>query len=203
MSLTQTSAPATEPVTTIEAKTHLHYDDPPLGADVLLQDAYIDQLIAAARQWCEVFTNRVFVTQTWEWRLDAFPGGAKAFDVPKAKLSSVTSIAYLDVDGASQTLATSVYQEDANSQPGRIALKWNQAWPSVRGGGVIDVVTVTFVAGYGAASAVPAPIKHAISLLVGHWHANRESVVTGVVAKEVPQTVEMLLWPYRLLDMAA
>lgn len=193
MSLTQTSAPAAEPITTAEAKKQLnvsHSDD----------DTYIDTLIAGARRWAETFTSRAFVTQTWEWRLDAFPGGAWPFRVPYPPLASVTSIEYLDVDGASQTLSTDVYETDGNSQPGRIALKYNQSWPSVRGGNVIDVVTVTFVAGYGDLTTVPDEIKHALKLLVGHWYVNREDVVLGMTPTSIPHGVEALLWTKRMVD---
>lgn len=193
-SLTQTSAPAVL-LTTAEAKTHLHVTG-------TTSDTYIDTLVAAATGWAETFTCRGLVTQTWEWRLDDFPHGAGHFIVPNAPLSSVTSITYLDVDGVSQTLATSVYEVDGNSQPGRIALKFDQSWPSVRGGGVIDVATVTFVAGYGAASAVPPVFKHAVKMVIGHWFENRESVVVGVTASEVPQAAEMLLWSKRILDFS-
>jgi len=37
-------------------------------------------------------------------------------------------------------------------------------------------------------------VKQAILLLVGHWYANRESVVVGVSAAEVPMGVPALLW---------
>lgn len=35
-------------------------------------------------------------------------------------------------------------------------------------------------------------------LMVGHWFENRESVVTGTIATELPMTVEWLLQPLRL-----
>lgn len=50
----------------------------------------------------------------------------------------------------------------------------------------------------------PAPIllnddvKAAMLLLIGHWYANRESVVVGQTVAEVPFAVEALLQPYRI-----
>ncbi|CAM7424726.1 head-tail connector protein [Citrobacter cronae] len=50
----------------------------------------------------------------------------------------------------------------------------------------------------------PAPIllnddvKAAMLLLIGHWYANRESVVVGQAVAEVPFAVEALLQPYRI-----
>ena len=50
------------------------------------------------------------------------------------------------------------------------------------------------------ASAVPAPIRHAILLMVGDLYANRESGGVGPGSFEVrmPTTVEALLAPYRI-----
>lgn len=39
----------------------------------------------------------------------------------------------------------------------------------------------------------PADIQHAVKLLVGHWFENRESVVVGTTAAEVPMSVQMLV----------
>lgn len=42
----------------------------------------------------------------------------------------------------------------------------------------------------------PADIQQAVKLLVGHWFENRESVVVGTTASEVPMSVQMLLSPH-------
>jgi uncharacterized phiE125 gp8 family phage protein len=44
---------------------------------------------------------------------------------------------------------------------------------------------------------VPAPIRHAVRLLVAHWFERREPVVLGLGATEVPTTIAGLLLPYR------
>jgi len=190
LGLVQTTAPTTEPVTTAEAKAHLRVtftDD----------DTYIDGLVASARAWCETYTGRQFVTATWTWKLDEFPS---VFSVPRPSLVSVTSIVYIDENGASQTLATSVYDVDTTSKPGRVALAYNQTWPDIRGD--IDSVSVVFVAGYGAESSVPDAIKSAILLLVGHWYANREDVVIGTIAGQLPNGAKALLSPYKLVRVS-
>ena len=56
----------------------------------------------------------------------------------------------------------------------------------------MNAVNVTFVAGYGGASAVPSSFKQAIQLLAGHWYENREAV-SEVAFKEVPFAVTCLL----------
>lgn len=43
----------------------------------------------------------------------------------------------------------------------------------------------------------PSSFKAAMLLLIGHSYANREAVVTGTIATEVPMAVESLLWSSR------
>lgn len=48
-----------------------------------------------------------------------------------------------------------------------------------------------------AVESFPASFKAALLLLIGHSYANREAVVTGAIATELPQAVESLLWSSR------
>lgn len=41
-------------------------------------------------------------------------------------------------------------------------------------------------------------VRTAMLLLVGHWYANREAVVSGNTPAELPLAVEALLQPYRI-----
>jgi uncharacterized phiE125 gp8 family phage protein len=158
-----------------------------------LEDTLLSTLITAARRGVEAHTERALVSQTWTLKLDAFPD---VICVPMPPLSSVSSITYIDTAGDSQTLASSVYTTDTDSEPGRIFLAEDQSWPTTNARR--QAVTVTFVAGYGAATAVPEDIKAAILLTVGHLYANREAVVVGTIASELPMGVRSLLSPLRV-----
>jgi len=63
MGLKQTVAPALEPVSLTEAKLHLRID-------TTAEDVLISSLIKAARQYCENYQRRAYITQTWELWLD-------------------------------------------------------------------------------------------------------------------------------------
>jgi hypothetical protein len=45
---------------------------------------------------------------------------------------------------------------------------------------------------------VPAPLRQALHLLVGHWNANREGVLVGLISKEIEFSVEALCADYRI-----
>lgn len=46
---------------------------------------------------------------------------------------------------------------------------------------------------------VPGPIKAAIKLMTGTLYQNREQVIIGQTAIEMPWAAEALLWPYRII----
>lgn len=187
--LVMITAPAVEPVTLEEARDHLRVDSD-------AEDALISELIAAARQWCEQHTGRQFVTATFDWHVDMLAG---TLEVPRAPLQSVTSITYLDSDGAQQTLAGATYRVDAYSIPARLALGYAQSWPALYG--VVNAATVRFVAGYGdAAQDVPAPIRQAILLLTAELYEQRQESVP-LAFSGTPFGVTALLHPYRVLTI--
>ena len=190
----RTVNPTTEPVSLAEAKLHLR-------VDTTDEDALISGLIQTAREYCERYQRRSYLTQTWRAALDAFPASDTDFvALPyAAPLASVTSVQYLDNNGATQTLSASLYTVDTYHEPGGIYLNYSQSWPVTRE--IARAITITYVAGETAASSVPATVKQAMLLLIGHWYANREAVLTGSTSTEIGFAVESLLWPDRLLEV--
>ncbi len=191
MALKLITAPATEPVTSTEAKSHLR-------VDTTADDTLIGTLITAARQHVEAHLRRALITQTWELVTDAFPVG-DVLRLPLPPLVSVTSIKYTDEDGAESTFSSGLYVVDTDSTKGRVVLKNGEAWPSVTLAAA-NGVRVRYVAGYGEASAVPRPIRQAILLLIGTMYENRESVLVaqGVTVAQLTFGVDALLMPYRI-----
>lgn len=183
MGLNQSVAPAAEPLSLAEAKEHLRED----GTD---QDAMITLAIQAARDISEGWTGRQWITATWVMTLRQFPSGAIEF--PHPPLQSITSIAYVDSAGASQTVEAADYTLDIDGVVGRVLPAYGKAWPAARGH--VRDVTITYVAGYGAAgSNVPPKARSAMLLLIGHLSENREAVLAAARAQEIP------LGPARLL----
>jgi len=191
MALVEVTAPSEEPISMEVARLHLrvdHQDD----------DALILSLIKAARDWAETFTRRALITQTWRLSLEKWPS-SDTIEVPLPPLQSVSSIAYKDKDGTQSTFSSSSYIVDTDKTPGEIVLAYGESWP---GGSLYPTspIAITFAAGYGAsASSVPASIRQAMLLLIGHLYENRESTVGVGNITVVPMGVEALLWPYRVL----
>jgi len=110
--------------------------------------------------------------------------------------SATVTISYVDQGGTTQTLTwaqsgTQQFRLDRDHVPSLVYPEYLENWPSVR----LDdkAVQVTYLAGYGGAANVPTPAKHAIKMLVGHWYANRESVLVGSISKELEFAVSALL----------
>lgn len=176
------TAPVTEPVTKTEVETQLR-----LAAGS--ENTYLDTLIQSAREYCEMFQNRAYITQTWELTLDTWP--RFPFKLPMPQLVSVTTIKYFDTEDTETTWAASNYFVDTDSEPGRVGLGYNIVLPTT----ILrptNGVKIRYVAGYGAASAVPLRTKQAILMLIGHMYENRETA-SPVELKEIPFAVSSLL----------
>lgn len=177
---TVTTAPASEPITASEAKMHLR-----VSHDT--EDDLIERLITAAREWCEAYQNRCYITQT----LTAYSTGfAKwTLTLPRRPVQSVTSIVYVDTDGNSQTMDAEDYRVDLVS--GTLEPIYGTTWPVALP--VSQSVAIEYVAGYGDASDVPSRVKQAMLLLIGHWYENRELEVIGTTTSPLKFAIDSLL----------
>jgi uncharacterized phiE125 gp8 family phage protein len=192
MGLVLLEGPAAPLVSLEEAQVHLR-------TEIAEESALVASLVAAATAQAEAFCRRRFVTQRWRATFNAFPAGAIV--LPHPPLASVESVTYVDGAGVMQTLDEAAYVVRTAETPGEIVSAFGTRWPATRQ--VIDAVAVEFTCGYGAPEDVPEPIRRAVLLLVGTLYANRESVVTGTIAAELPHTAEWLLGPFRVVRFAA
>jgi len=189
-SLTETAAPAVEPVTTAEAKSHGRIS-------TSAEDTLIDSYQLAARRMIEEITGRSLITRTYELRLDRLPySDYSAIILPRGPAQSVASVQYINTLGATQTWSSAEYSVDTNGDYSRLYPAYNSTWPTVRT--EPNCVTITYDAGYGDASTdVPQELLHAVKLLFQHMYENREAV-TPVSMAVLPMAVEFLIAPYRV-----
>ncbi len=164
MGLKVITEPATEPVTLTEAKLFIRYTQS-------LQNDVITALITAARRYVEKWTNRTLVTTTYEYYAENF---CNEIQIPTSTVNSITSITYVDSNGDTQTLASTVYGFDNVSPINTVYLLPEQSWPGVQV--QPNAVKITFPAGFGAATAVPEDVKTAIKMMVGFMFEQREAM---------------------------
>lgn len=201
------TAPAVEPVTLAEVKTHLRMDT----GDA---DALITSLITAAREWTENYTGRAFINQTWRMWLDNWPlpnrDGISCVILSRAPLLSVSSVKVYDEDDNSTTWSADNYFVDTAREPGRLALRTGAVWPTFERSA--NGIAIEYVAGYGsAASNVPETIKTAIKQLVAHWYEHRGDAVLSPSNRgdtmvlqafvNIPLVIQALLAPYRVMGI--
>ena len=168
-----------EPLTLEEAKTYCRVE-----TDFTTDDTVLNRLIKSARDYAETFQSRQLITATWRLKLHCWPC---AIELPLPPLQSVTSISYVDPDGATQTLSTDVYSVDTTAEPGVIRLAYGQLWPSVRSQND-PPITITFVAGYGdEAGDVPDATIDAMGIHIDWRYRDRDGT------RPMPQAVDSLL----------
>lgn len=182
MALKIKTAPAAEPFEVAELKNHLRI------AHDTSEDETLELYIIAARDFFEKATNRALVTQTWELYRRSF---APCIEIPLPPLRQVNSVKYIDVNGDTQTVATSVYQVDNVSQPGRLLLRAGQSWPTPKT--QENAVIIEFEAGFGGAAEVPEMLKHGMKILCGHWYENRSAVAIGNIVNDLPLSVQSII----------
>lgn len=177
-----TISPTAEPITLEEAKMHLRVD----GED---EDLYITALIQMAREVCENYCNRAILTQTVTLKMQNFPDCK--IPLRFGNIQSITSIKYFDREDQEQTIDAADYVLHSLYESYIIAPAFEKSFPLTRGD--IGNITVTYVAGWTAATKVPAAIRHAMLLTIGEMYENRED------AKRMATTASMrLLNPYKL-----
>lgn len=161
-----TTAPAEEPITLAELKLQARID----GST---DDDILEIYIQAAREACEHRIGRPIVSQTIRRTSDDWPADDD-IELLRAPVQSITSVTYIDANGDTQTVDSSTYTLDNADEhgPAWVLLQDGEEWPET--GDYGNAVMVTFVAGYGAATAVPAALKAWI-LMAAAWMADHRT----------------------------
>jgi uncharacterized phiE125 gp8 family phage protein len=211
MYLNRTVAPATALLTLAETKAHLRINNNK-------SDTYLTSLIETATARLDGhygYLRRALITQTYALTFEDWPD--YKIRLPCPPLIAVSSITYLDLADATQTLAPNQYRVIRQGNAGSyIERSFIGIWPATADRP--DAITVTYTAGYGAAASdVPMPIRQAALLLLGEMWANRgdgiaESSSVAVNAGSNPGAVaigpgevaaQRLLGPYIWRDFTA
>lgn len=192
MNIRVITPPTQTPVSLEEAKAHLrvdHNDD----------DASIGSMINSAMSLAEQFLRRALCTQTLRYALPAFPSAGIV--LPRPPIQSVVQVNYVTPMNEEVALLNlpeaPAYELDRFEDMLVPAL--GKSWPSTATHRT--AVWIDYVAGYATSAEIPADIRHAILMTVGHFFANREDAITGTIAAALPKSSESLLWPHRHLAL--
>lgn len=192
MGLTLITAPAIDPIGKDDAKKHLRVEP-----NMVEEDDLIIGLVQSVANLVEVRTGRQLITATWELSLDELE---EEMWLPRAPLQSVVSIKYTDTNGAEQTLASNLYVVDTSTEPGRIHRAYGATWPATRS--EPNAVRIRYLSGYGDDPLnVPAALRQAILLGVGHLYENREAVNIGNITTVLPLAFDSLCNAHRIVAL--
>lgn len=193
MGLQQTVAPTAYLWAESDIREHLRIDHSE-------EDGYLRNLRESATIEAENYLRRSLLAQTWRWTLDRFPPWE--FTLPRNPVTAVSSITYVDSDGATQTLSSSLYRLVTNGTPTRLEPVWGETWPTIRP--ITDAITITFAAGYGAAaSAVPMSIRQAVLLIIEQHYDAYRGAGDQRRMQQRQMAIERLLNPYRVKEFVS
>lgn len=182
--------PAIEPISLAEARAHMRVSHSE-------EDQLIAGLISSARITVETITRRSLITQKFKLYSDGFPP-QNVLKLPHTPVTDVESVKYWNTDGILTEFFSSNYWLDTVSAPARIVLRDGISYPDTQLERP-NTVEITYFAGYGdTRDAIPAPIRHAVKLLVAHLYENPDIVSAGQLS-EIPMSCDYLLAPYRVI----
>lgn len=181
-----TTGPVLEPFTVAEAKAQIR-------SVQNQEDGVILGFIKAARSAAESHLGRGLLTQTWTLSLTDF---CTVIPLPMAApLASVASVKYYDTAGVQQTLASTYYDVDTKSRPGRIALAAGQAWPAIQSLRTVNRVEIAYVVGYTSRELIPEDIRQGMRVFIGMCDVDRDGMGQGT---EQALRVAKALWTDRV-----
>lgn len=162
-------------------KAHLALTEDETEFDGLIA-AYRDAAVDMVERYCGVrlgpLTDVVF-------RCEALP---TSLDLGVWPVTAITAIEWLDQNGDTVTGDPADWRI---VRRGTIALKPGRTLPS----GVAAGVEITFDAGFDPA---PSALVQAVRLFAAHLFLNREAVITGTIAGEIPLGFKQLCGAYRM-----
>lgn len=191
MGLKLYAPPSVEPITLDQLKAQCR-------VDTTDDNAVLTLAIAAARAKAENYTGTAIISQIWEQTLDAFPEAE--IELLKPPVTEITSVTYVDADGATQTLAGSAYALDASTFPGWLLPAYDTSWPDTRD--QANAVTIRYATGYADAASVPGDMRAWLLMTAAFIYAQREVMVLGGKVAEIPSRFcDSLLDPYRVFKV--
>lgn len=165
-----------------QLRRHCRIDPPDSANDA---DTDLSAALAAAHAHAQHYTGISIGVQTLELALDEFP--AAGIQLLQGPVSSITSVTYLDANGASQVLSSGAYRLNDYTTPQELLPIVDTEWPDTYPD--VNAVKIRYVAG---AASIDGAVAQALRLLVGLYYDNRNAADKGTMA-DLPFGVAALL----------
>lgn len=162
------------------------------GSSRLAEFDLIPSMIKTAELYAENHMKRAIMQQTWRLTLDCIPAD-DIIELPRPPLltpaTANVNFTYIDSTGGTQTMPSTCYSIDAESEPARIYKAYDASWPTdIRNHR--DAITIEYNVGATSSTGVDERIKTWMKFRVGSMYENRESVMvgTGNFVEELPRS---------------
>lgn len=159
------------------------------------EDELIGAYVSAAVDHVESVISKCLTPKVVRQVAAGFPGNGR-IRLYKGPVQEVLAVEYDDANGAPTALADFRLVEGS---PAVLMPVVGEAFPATYGGP--GTVRIDLLAGYQPGE-MPRAIETAVLQLTAHYYANREAVVTGTIATEIPLGVQALLRPHRPVGLA-
>ncbi len=189
--------PTSEPVTLAQAKDWLKVDSTE-------DDEILALLITAARRYVEAETRRLLPAQTWRMTRSAWPQWYR-IAVPLCPVNSIVAVRVRDGAGVFQPVPLARFMLDNGQNGGFIFVDGTVPSPQLA---LPSGIQFDMECGYGNAENVPAPLRHAILMLVAYWYEHRAATETDtkrtkrfdslMLSGLVPDSVPALIAPFKV-----
>jgi len=197
-----TTAPSVEPLNLQEVKEYLRVED---STDERVLRPYVESV----RRIAEEHMGRALMSQTLTLFVDSFDeledplwdGMRKApylnnyknhITLPRAPVTSVTSVSTFNDSDTETTMAASRYYVDNVREPARIVLRQGETFPSALR--VANAIKVVYVAGYTSAYAIPEPIKMGMLQHIAYMYEHRGDMYEAKAP--LPPAIKTMYSPY-------
>ncbi len=196
--LVKTSKPIQRAFDLSVVKEHLRVDQ---DVEDSLLSAYLDSAI----EECASYAGRAINQQEFQWQADAWP--CEGLIIPLAPIVSIVDVKYRDEAGTLQTMDEADWYFRRTPSGGVVETLSTFTRPLLATE-PLPALLVNLIAGYDADDGssgtedpeleMPAVIRQAVLLTVGHYYQNRESVQAGGQPVVLPRGAEFLLDTIRI-----
>lgn len=176
------------PITLDGAKLHLQETE----SD---NDPLINVYIEAATRFVENYCRITLMPTVYEERMDEWPSDG-IWELRKYPFIQIESITYIDTEGDTQTLSSSLYSTSIKHTIPYIYLI--DSATTIDHKDTTDAIRVRYRAGYQASGIIPYDIIAAMLLMIRKWYDKREDNKDGLGFNDlVPNASINLLLPHK------